>query len=66
MLLNLLPLYGGSFGYDFKIAEVLKSKSSNKINKVFTIEFPSREVMNAFFPMKNTWKLNLAGVGRYL
>jgi len=40
---------GGGFGYDLKISEVLKSESENKINRVFTIFFPSEEVMNAFF-----------------
>ena len=45
----ILHSYGGSFGYDFKIAEVLKSKSLNEINRVFTIEFPSQEVMDEFF-----------------
>ena len=40
---------GGSFGYDFTIAEVLRSKSENEINRVFTIEFPSEQVMDEFF-----------------
>ena len=45
----LLHAVGGDFGYDFKIAEVLKSKTDAKINRVFTIDFPSEEVMNDFF-----------------
>ncbi|MBT3586407.1 MAG: DUF1330 domain-containing protein [Halobacteriovoraceae bacterium] len=40
---------GGSFGYDFKISEVLKSLTKNKINRVFTINFPSEEKMDSFF-----------------
>ncbi len=40
---------GGTFGYDFKISEVLKSKTENEINRVFTIEFPSKAVMDQFF-----------------
>lgn len=40
---------GGGFGYDLKIAEVLKSESESKINRVFTIFFPNEEIMNAFF-----------------
>lgn len=40
---------GGRFGYDFKIAEVLRSKTDAPINRVFTIEFPSETVMDAFF-----------------
>ncbi|MES9852021.1 MAG: DUF1330 domain-containing protein [Candidatus Thiodiazotropha sp. L084R] len=40
---------GGSFGFDFKISEVLRSKSDNEINRVFTIEFPSKREMEDFF-----------------
>ena len=40
---------GGSFGYDFKVAEVLRSKTDAPINRVFTIEFPNRQAMEAFF-----------------
>jgi len=49
---NMMPIlrsFGGSFGFDFKIAEVLKSKSENTINRVFTLDFPSKETMEAFF-----------------
>ena len=45
----LLKSIGGGFGYDFKIAEVLKNESENKINRVFTIYFPDEEKMNSFF-----------------
>lgn len=45
----ILNRMGGAFGYDFKIAEVLRSKTEDPINRVFTIEFPSKAVMDAFF-----------------
>jgi uncharacterized protein (DUF1330 family) len=45
----ILNSIGGAFGYDFKIAEVLRSKTEQKINRVFTIEFPTREAMDSFF-----------------
>ena len=45
----ILHSFGGSFGYDFKIQEVLISKTKEKINRVFTIEFPSKEIMDNFF-----------------
>jgi uncharacterized protein (DUF1330 family) len=48
-MLPILKSYGGSFGYDFKIAEVLQSKTKDRINRVFTIEFPSKQKMDAFF-----------------
>ena len=48
-MLPILKSYGGSFGFDFKVSEVLLSKTEDDINRVFTIEFPSREVMDAFF-----------------
>jgi len=49
---NMMPIlhsFGGSFGFDFKINEVLKSKTDNVINRVFTLDFPSKQVMEAFF-----------------
>lgn len=45
----LLEACGGSFGYDFEIAEVLKSESDHPINRVFTIRFPDRATMDEFF-----------------
>ncbi len=45
----ILQSFGGSFGFDFKVSEVLISKTDDDINRVFTIEFPSKEVMDAFF-----------------
>ncbi len=45
----ILKSMAGGFGYDFKVAEVLKSESENKINRVFTIHFPNEEKMNSFF-----------------
>ncbi|WP_444937391.1 DUF1330 domain-containing protein [Microbulbifer sp. JMSA002] len=45
----ILESYGGSFGYDFRVSEVLKSESNFKINRVFTIRFPSEQIMNDFF-----------------
>lgn len=49
---NMIPIlhsFGGSFGFDFKIAEVLKSKTNNLINRVFTLDFPSKKIMEDFF-----------------
>ena len=48
-MIPILTTYDGRFGYDFKVAEVLKSKTDAPINRVFTIEFPSQEVMDKFF-----------------
>jgi len=45
----ILKSFGGNFGYDFKIAEVLKTKTKNKINRVFTIECPNESAMEKFF-----------------
>lgn len=49
---NMLPVlktYGGEFGYDFRVSEVLVSKTEDVINRVFTIEFPDKAKMDAFF-----------------
>lgn len=40
---------GGAFGYDFRVSEVLRSKTPEPINRVFTIEFPSQQAMQDFF-----------------
>ena len=45
----ILERYGGGFGYDFKIAEVLKSQTTAPINRVFTISFPDQSARDAFF-----------------
>ena len=52
----ILNAIGGGFGYDFKIAEVLKSETENRINRVFTIFFPDEEKMNEFFTDSNYLK----------
>lgn len=45
----ILDRYGGGFRYDFEIAEVLRAPVSETINRVFTIFFPDRGAMDAFF-----------------
>jgi len=49
----ILNSYGADFGYDFMVSDVLKSKTEGKINRVFTIDFPSRKVMENFFKDSN-------------
>jgi uncharacterized protein (DUF1330 family) len=48
-MLPILKSFGGAFGYDFRVSEVLLSKTKDKINRVFTIEFPSKQIMEDFF-----------------
>ena len=48
-MLPILKSVGGSFGFDFKVSEVLLSKTEDDINRVFTIEFPSKKIMEEFF-----------------
>jgi uncharacterized protein (DUF1330 family) len=45
----ILTEFGGDFGYDFKVSEVLKSKTNEPINRVFTIHFSDEDAMNSFF-----------------
>ena len=45
----ILANYGGNFGYDFVVSEVLKSKVDVPINRVFTINFPDQESADKFF-----------------
>ena len=48
-MMPILENYGGGFGYDFRISEVLKSKTDAPINRVFTIYFSNEDSMNLFF-----------------
>jgi len=41
--------YGGEFGYDFSISKVLKSQTSEPINRLFTIRFTDAKNRDAFF-----------------
>ncbi|PCJ63589.1 MAG: DUF1330 domain-containing protein [Bacteroidetes bacterium] len=45
----ILQTYGGDFGYDFKIKEVLKSEVKEPINRVFTIYFKDEQAKIDFF-----------------
>jgi uncharacterized protein (DUF1330 family) len=47
----LLESFGGGFRYDFVVSEVLKAQNQEKINRVFTIHFPSKEKMDEFFAL---------------
>ena len=48
-MLPILQTYGGGFGYDFKVSEVLRSEVEEPINRVFTIFFENEDAMNKFF-----------------
>ncbi len=45
----ILASYGGNFGYDFKVSEVLFPEAEQSINRVFTIYFPTQKAMTEFF-----------------
>jgi uncharacterized protein (DUF1330 family) len=45
----ILESYGGGFGYDFQVSEVLKPQTQAPINRVFTIYFPDPNLRDAFF-----------------
>lgn len=45
----ILTRYGGGFGYDLWVSELLKSESDKPFNRVFTIFFPSAQVAERFF-----------------
>ena len=48
-MMPILESYGGEFGYDFKVSEVLKSQTKAPINRVFTISFPDQDSRDSFF-----------------
>jgi len=45
----ILTSYGGEFGFDFVVSEVLISEIDKPINRVFTIRFPDQSVAENFF-----------------
>lgn len=45
----ILSDYQGHFGYDFKVSDVLISETDADINRVFTINFSSKDKMESFF-----------------
>ncbi len=48
-MMPILKSFGGSFGFDFRVSEVLLSKTDDNINRVFTITFPDQKQMDSFF-----------------
>jgi len=48
-MMPILQSFGGAFGFDFRVSEVLLSKTEDKINRLFTIDFPSQKHMDDFF-----------------
>ena len=45
----ILKAYGGDFGYDFAVSEVLKAQTEDPINRVFTLHFPDESQKDLFF-----------------
>lgn len=45
----ILSSFDGCFGYDFKVSDVLISETDAIINRVFTINFGSKDKMESFF-----------------
>ncbi|NQZ24114.1 MAG: DUF1330 domain-containing protein [Colwellia sp.] len=45
----ILSDFEGHFGYDFKVSDVLISAGNTDINRVFTINFSSKNKMESFF-----------------
>ncbi len=44
-----LERFGGTFGYDFVVSEVLRSEVEAPMNRVFTLVFPDRGTRERFF-----------------
>lgn len=45
----ILIKYEGAFCYDFTVSNVLKAQNDEKVNRVFTLNFPSEQNKNNFF-----------------
>ncbi len=53
----ILLSYGGGFGYDFKISEILKSKTEAPINRLFTIYFSNEDSMTSVFSIEEALQI---------
>lgn len=49
LMTPILESYGGAFGYDFEVGQVLQAETSDRINRVFTLSFPDRTTRERFF-----------------
>jgi len=47
-MLPILAAYGGAFGCDFRVSEVLRGADAG-VNRVFTLSFPDRSHRERFF-----------------
>jgi|SRR5262249_35424425 len=45
----LLEAAGGNFRYDFDVARTLQTEGSHEINRLFVLQFPSRDRRDRFF-----------------
>ena len=45
----ILHRFAGDFGYDLVVSEALRAPVAHAITRLFTMEFPSRSVADAFF-----------------
>lgn len=48
-MIPILQGYGGAFGHDFVVSQVLKSETEAPINRVFTMVFPGTSAADRFF-----------------
>lgn len=48
-MLPILHHFGGCFGFDLLVSRVLRSPAPHPINRIFTIQFPSRAARESFF-----------------
>ncbi|WP_104402658.1 DUF1330 domain-containing protein [Vibrio penaeicida] len=48
-MMPILKSYGGKFGYDFVVSEVLMSPTPEPVNRVFTLIFSDEKTKEAFF-----------------
>ena len=60
----ILHRFGGAFGYDFGVAEVLKAETDQPMNRVFTIRFPDRGTADRFFADPDYLSVRTALFGR--
>jgi uncharacterized protein (DUF1330 family) len=56
----ILHRYGGAFGYDLVVGEVLKSPVEARINRLFTMLFPAKGVADRFFSDPDYLKIRAA------
>ena len=63
-MLPILKSFGGAFGYDFRVSEVLLSKTEDKINRVLPLSFQASRKWrsSSLFQIMSLYKIGTSSI----